>query len=281
MLPFVTTVAMAAVVQAGCGTGDDGSDPVVARAYEEMLHWSDLRQVIPMGSTAEDSAAMAQRFITNWLRQQVLLHQAGQNIAEPRLDLERQVQEYRNSLIIYAYEQALVDQKLDTLVSEAEIEEHYIRNRDDLALQEDMYRLRWFKVRDEGAKPGDRRTVERLKGHFLSGSSDRMREVEVWLAERGIPITDRSTGWTPLSVLVAELPMEDVPVVGRSVVRSGDATSFIDILEHRPKDSAAPLELVRTDIRSIIINQRKLQLIERMREDLYRDAIARKDIEVL
>lgn len=32
---------------------------------------------------------------------------------------------------------------------------------------------------------------------------------------------------------------------------------------------------------SILINQRKIQLIERMRTDLYRDALDKKDVEVL
>jgi hypothetical protein len=55
----------------------------------------------------------------------------------------------------------------------------------------------------------------------------------------------------------------------------------VDILELRPKDSVSPLPLVEQDIRSILINQRKLQLIERMREDLYREAQANNDVEVL
>lgn len=44
---------------------------------------------------------------------------------ETNRDFIRQIEQYRNSLIIYAYESELVKQKLDTVVSQAEIESYY------------------------------------------------------------------------------------------------------------------------------------------------------------
>jgi len=129
--------------------------------------------------------------------------------------------------------------------------------------------------------------MKRLEEHFMSGKNERMREVELWLAERNVPITDRSASWTTLSELRSEIPEWDLqkPAVvlreGRMVLRSGEGGYFVDILELRPKDSVSPLPLVEEDIRSILINQRKLQLMERMREDLYREAQANNNVEVL
>ena len=54
----------------------------------------------------------------------------------------------------------------------------------------------------------------------------------------------------------------------------------MDILERRSKGAGSPQDIVRQDIRSILINQRKLHLIERMREDLYREAQDARNIEV-
>ena len=56
---------------------------------------------------------------------------------------------------------------------------------------------------------------------------------------------------------------------------------FLEVLELRGENSVSPLNLVDSDIRSILLNQRKLQLLEHMRQDLYREALDRKDIEVL
>jgi len=282
--PIAALAASFAVFAIGaCGGGDtDPADPPVARAYGEVLRWSDLRHVVPLEAGAEDSTAMAQRFINNWLRQQVVLNKAEQNLDPSRTDFEAQLRDYRNSLVIFAYEQALVEQKLDTLVRDAEIEEHYALNGANFELDEDIVRVRWSKVREE-----DRRTLKRLEDHFLSGKDERMSELEVWLAQRGVPITDRSRVWTTVPELAAELPLPihgtNAHVVreGRTVLREGTMAWFVDILEHRSKGSVSPIELVAQDIRSIIINQRKLRLVERMREDIYREAIERKDIEVL
>jgi hypothetical protein len=277
-LPIIIT---AMVLMLGCTPAADTSDPPVARAFGEQLYWSDLRQTVPVDASPDDSAALAQRFIQAWLMQQVVLNKAEQNLGAEKKDFEQQLQDYRRSLVIFAYEQALVDQKLDTTIARMEIEDYYEKNRPNFELQDNILRVRWFKVRES-----DKRAMRRLEEHFLSGQNERMREVELWLAERNVPIADRSASWTTLGELRSEIPEWDLqkpPVVlreGRMVLRSGDGGYFVDILELRPKDSVSPLPLVEQDIRSILINQRKLQLIERMREDLYREAQANNDVEV-
>lgn len=276
------TMAMAVLLLTACVPEVDPEDPPIARAWDKYLYWSDLRQVVPMGSTAEDSVAIAQRFIDNWMREQAVLKAAELNLAASAKDFEARLRNYHNSLLTFAYEEALVRQKLDTAVSEQQIDDYYQKNRSNFELKDNILRLRWFKVREN-----DRRTLKRLEEHFTSGSPERMREVEIWLAERGVPIIDRSGTWTNREGLRAEMPVVDrlpaeVPPGGlRFVLKDEGVHWFVEVLEQRTRDSASPLSMVRQDIRSIIINQRKLQLIERMREDLHREAIVRKDIEIL
>lgn len=276
---LVGSVVVAGV--ASCTERPDEEDPVVARAYERFLRWSDLRQVVPVDADPLDSAAIAQGYITTWLRQQVLLDRAERNLGPERTAFERQLQDYRNSLVIFAYEEALVEQKLDTVVDKREIEEYFRSNEGNFMLRDNILRVRWFKVREP-----DRRVMKKLQDHFLSGDAERMREVEVWLAQRNVPITDRSTGWTTAGELKAEIPVwalqvpEDRTEPGRIVLRDEEGAYFVDILELRRKDSVSPLALVERDVRSIIINQRKVQLLERMREDIYQEAQAQGHVEV-
>src|SRR5690606_17200942 len=124
---------------------DGTGDTVVARAYQDELLWSDLRNVIPFNIAAADSAALAQQFIHNWLKRRTVLHQAEQNLADTEKDFERQLQDYRNSLVIYAYEQALVQQKLDTVVLSNEMDEYHRQNSANFQLREPIMRVRWAK----------------------------------------------------------------------------------------------------------------------------------------
>lgn len=253
------------------------TDPVVARAYSATLRRSELRTVVPMDASPEDSAAIAQRFVGNWLRQQVVLHKAEENLGEPDKEFSDMLREYRNSLVIYAFERAVVDRNLDTRITDAEIEEHLNANPGDFELAEDLVRARWFKVKDD-----DRRVLKRLEEHFLSGSVERMGQLENWLAQHGVPITDRTDRWMAASELIEELPIAapGALATGRRTFRDDGTLWFLEVTERRTKGETAPLERVRDDIRAILINLRKLRLIERMREDLYREALENGSVQL-
>jgi hypothetical protein len=264
-----------------CGRGHGTGETVVARAYGERLLWSDLRQVIPIDLAAEDSAALAQQYIRNWLRQRAVLHQAELNLNAQDKDFETQLRDYRNSLVIYAYEQALVQQKLDTVVRPQEMAAYHDRNGANFELRDPVVRVRWVKLRE-----GDRRIMKRLENDFLNGNAEAMHDLEMWLAQRGLSFTDRSHLWTPIPALQAELGARrslDTPLSApkKVILKEGDVAWFVDLLELRASGETAPLELVTSDIRAIIINQRKIQLLEQMREDLYREALEQNDLEIL
>lgn len=263
-----------------CAEGEEGGDRPVARAYDQVLLWSDLRQVIPIEATPVDSTAMAEQYIEAWVKQQVVLHVAEQNQAGTGLGMEDQLEDYRRSLVIYNYEQALVDQKLDTAVSQAQIEEYYERNRANFELKEPSVRLRWFKVNE-----ADKRVLRKQEERFLRGGDEDRHELELWLAQRGITIVDRSGIWSQASVVSSEMALEaalpdDLFLRdGRRVMKGEHGACFIEVLEHRPPNSTSPLEVVRADIRAILLNQRKLQLIEDMRASIYAQALENDHVE--
>lgn len=260
----------------GCERPLELEERAVARAYDNVLLWRDLRNAVPLEAAAADSAELAERYIRNWMEQQVLLHKAGENLATSEMDLENQLRDYRNSLVIFAYERALVEQRLDTVVRMAEIEGYYTENRSSFELKESIVRARWTRVKDE-----DRRTMDRLKEHFRSGEPERLRELELWQAERGHVPVDRSALWITMPELLAAVPMNEPTASGRYVLERNGYTWFVDLIELRTKGTLPPLEIVQADIRAIILNQRKLLLIERMRQDLYREAIENNEIQVL
>jgi len=270
-------IAAAALLTA-CTAGSDDDDPVVARAYEQQLRWSDLRQLVPMGTAPEDSTALVQAYINNWLRHRVELHHAEQQLAESQKRFDAELRDYRNSLLLHAYEEELVSQRLDTAFSDSEIQSYYEANTEQFVLRDDLMRARWFRVAEK-----DRRALKRIEDRFLSGKPDDMREVEIQLAVRGSTITDRSAAWTSLSELRNEVPIESLANVTadgkRLILRDDEGAWFLDIIELRPRLSPSPIDLVRQDIRSILLNQRKLALIERMRDDLFQQALANHAIE--
>jgi hypothetical protein len=275
----IRIAGLAAACCISCTSAEDPGDRPVARAYQQVLHWSDLRQVIPLDAAPEDSVALAKRFIDGWIRQQVVMHVAEQNRSEDAPDMDALLEDYRRSLVIFNYEQALVEQKLDTSVSAAEIQAYYESDQANFELKEDIVRARWFKVNEP-----EIRVLRKMEERFLSGDQTKMREVEIWLAQRGVSIVDRTANWTSGSELRAELALPEgldlrTLTTGRQVTKEVSAAWFLEVVEHRNGTSPAPIEMVEQDIRSVLLNKRKLQLIATMRDEVYRQAVENKDVE--
>lgn len=284
-VPFGTAKSLgraaviAALLLASCTAKRDPADKVVAEAYGDKLYWSDLRPVVPIDASKEDSAAIARRFLDNWARDRVMLHMAEQNLDKSQANVEEQIKAYRESLITFAYEQALVTQNLDTVVSGSQIQDYYDKNIANFQLKDNIVRARWFMVRGT-----DEKLLKRVEQLWRSTDEGDAHKLEVLLAQRGTPIVDTHDDWIDFSALKQQVPLKmDNPTDwlqrhDKVTVEDQNGTYFVDLIDHRLKDSTSPIDLVEAQIRSIIINQRKLKLVERMREELYTNALAKKDV---
>ena len=56
------------------------------------------------------------------------MRKAEVNLSEEEKDLEKEIADYRNSLLIYRYQQDMLFQKLDTVVLEEDIQSLYERS---------------------------------------------------------------------------------------------------------------------------------------------------------
>lgn len=108
-----------------CQNSSNGkNDKVVATIYDKVLYQSDLQDILYDGISVNDSLVRTKAFIDNWIRRQLLIRQAENNLEKSELDCLTEIEDYRNSLIIYKYESLLISQNLDTVVSDEEIEKY-------------------------------------------------------------------------------------------------------------------------------------------------------------
>src|SRR5579872_3285616 len=94
----------------------------IAKVFDSYLYSSDLQSIIPKGRSKADSLSIILKYIDQWVNEQILLHQAKNNLSEKQMDINKQIDDYKNALIIYEYEKELVRQKLDTVVNDDEIQ---------------------------------------------------------------------------------------------------------------------------------------------------------------
>ena len=250
----------------------NSKEVVVAECYGKYLFESDLEGLVPDNSTIMDSIQRVSSFIDSWVRRQVLLHQAESNLNKEDLDLDKQMEEYRNSLVIYAYESQLISQKLDTVVSDDEIAEYYEQNKKDFQLRNTMVRAAYVilppdcKQKDLFQKllsDPDTLLLQNIDVQATFYAVKSYLDVDQWMR------LDELTNIVPIQILNAESFLKKNKFV---CFDANDHTYMVRFVDYILEESISPMEMVRDNIKSVILAQRKQALIEQMKTALYEKA---------
>ena len=102
----------------------------VARVNNEYLYPSDLENLVPAGTPKKDSIAIVKDFIKRWATQQLLIDKAYKNISKSKqVELDNLINQYKIDLYSKAYLEQLVITKIDTVITNEEIEKYYSTNK--------------------------------------------------------------------------------------------------------------------------------------------------------
>ena len=123
-------LALLLVVVCGCTNKTDDSR-LVAQVYDHKLYVDDIESLVDKNLSSDDSAAIVSHYVDQWIMQMAVLSKAEKNI---KTDFSAELQNYKNSLTTHAYEQKIVDQMLDTIISDQEVVSYYEAHPDDFQL---------------------------------------------------------------------------------------------------------------------------------------------------
>lgn len=252
----------------------------VARVFELHLYPSDLDKVIPDGTSSQDSMILAKRYVETWVKDQLMVHRAEQSLSEEQKDFEKQIAEYHRSLLIYTYRQKLLQQKLDTVVTMDEIQVYYQENINNFLLGQDVIKGTYIKVPLTSPRQAELRTWSHNNG---ADDLDQMEKYCISYAEK---YSDFNDTWIYFSSIKPQLPMTiSQPSRYLRYNRNLETTDnlyryFLHISEHLPEGEAAPLEMVYNDIKSIILNKRKIEFYQDLEQRVYSDGVTRNQFEI-
>src|SRR5690606_40124040 len=121
-------------------------DAVLAAVDENKLRQSDLDFITKDITSAEDSAQLSERYLQSWIKKQLMIKEAGKNMAYDEAELNRKLLDYRYALMVYEFEKSYVDNNLDKNVSEAEITDYYVQNQANFTLKKIIVRTNFLKI---------------------------------------------------------------------------------------------------------------------------------------
>ncbi len=274
--------SLALLFLSSCGskTNKKGNRVVIARANNSYLYVDDIQDIISKSTGSKDSIVLLKKYIDNWVREALVIEKAEDNLSDVQKNVDKQLQDYRNSLIAYSYEKELVKQKLDTAIDNKEIEQYYNSNKNNFELKDNIIKVVYVKVKKNA--PGINKLQKWYKSdvpkdrELLAGYCHQFAE-NFYLDDNSWLLFDDLLKEIPIQTYNKELFLQN----NRSVeVSDAKSSYFLNIKGFKIRNSLSPLSFERENIKNIILNKRKLLLITKMKEDIYNDAANNKKIEI-
>ena len=269
------------IISTGCSSFfKKKTEHAVARVYNDYLYESDLKSVIPKGTMAKDSIGLAKSYIDTWIHQRLVIHQAEQNLTNDQMDFTQQLDNYKNSLIIYTYENELVKQKLDTLVTDEDIENYYDANQANFLLKDNIVKLQYVKL---PLKSAYIKQFRKLLGSDKATDKSRLtQQCDQYASDYFLD----DQNWLPFNDLLKQIPIktynqEEFLKNHRDLEYQDSAFIYlVSFKDFKIKESVSPLSFEKERIRNIILNKRKIDLTKKMHEDIFERAQKKNDFEI-
>ena len=247
-----------------------------ALLYKEVIDFSFIED-----RTKADSILFVQNIINDWATTQLLIDGAILNLSEStQVDFEELVQQYKSDLYTSAYVEALVSQNIDTLVSDSELQKVYVANKQLFVLKEDLLKLRYINI---NASISNLKEIKKRFKRFNSVDEIRLDSISIQFNSFYL----KDSIWIKSEQVVSkikplQLGFNKVLLKKPNFIQLKDSLGLylIQINEFLERGNPAPIEYVSPTIKQIVINNRKLKLIKKLKRDIVDDAIKNKKFEI-
>ena len=253
-------------------------DQPVAKVGREKLYRSEVKSMIPDMISPEDSAGIAEKYIRLWAMDRLYMKVAEEQLSKSEIDVSDELESYRRSLVRYRYEQRYLNDRLDTLITDAQIREYYLANQEDFELSRPLLKLRFVDVMKDSP---DKDEILRL---MSSDEYDELELADSLAGKSALRYFDNSDSWMDagelsryFGVTVEEMldAMDEDMIVIEPEGRGDILAAYVcDMIN----SGTAPLEYCSPAIRDIILSNRKHELMASLERDLLEGALDSKQL---
>jgi len=256
------------------------NEVVVAQVGEKKIFQSELAQIIPSNLEEQDSSLMADDYIRKWVKQELLINKANENLTLEQKNLTKEIEEYRNSLIIYKYKNELMNQQMDTLVTQLQIEQYYNSNPDNFNLNSNIVKAVFIKIPNEVANP---KLLKELVEDTSEEGKNRLREYCLQYAKGFDFFADN---WVDFEIVKNNIPGE-IQDTKQFLARNNEIERkdpnyyyLVSIQDYKLINELAPLEYVEDNIKNLILNKRKIEFLKQVEENVYKEGVRQNKFKI-
>jgi hypothetical protein len=255
-----------------CTSGATSDDRVsLAKVGSEVIYLDEAVQGMPQGLSVKDSTAYVQQFLKNRVKELLLYDKAVKNLPQGK-DIDELVENYRRSLVIYAYQQQVLNEKMQNDITDTEIQVFYENNRDRFIAGHDLIKGIFIKI------PKSAPDLSKLKKLYKNSSNEAFSQIEKICVQNGGQFEYFYDRWVIMDDILDQLSYDTGKNSDFLRTRStldvvvGEFEYLLYVDDFVLAGSTAPLEYVKDEVRNIVVNTRKTEFIHRFEQDLLREA---------
>ncbi len=253
----------------------------IARVGDNYLYAQDVVKDMPVGLSVLDSGRLVDKYIDDWIKKQLLIIKANEELSINAINIDRKVEDYRYALIMHEFEKIYIGSHLNMQVTQEEIESYYLERSENFLLKQNIVQCIFAKI------PISAPNITQIRRNIRNFPNTDIQDIKNYCYQfADLSFLDDSI-WISLDELVLNTPLTSLQnktqFLEKTVYSETRDKSYIylfRILEYKISDQIAPLEYVREDIENIIINKRKLALKKKLYETIYEEALKTKKFEV-
>lgn len=248
--------------------GDDKPEPILlAQVFDYKLYFDDIKDLIQGYANAEDSVQQVRSLTDHWVRDRLLLVEAEKNFPK-EANMNKLLEDYRQSLLRHFFEQRTLEERLDTVITETDLLNYYEANKDQHRLESAILRCYYFKIKKPLAR------ADKILLWWKTFPQQHRQDVLTYADKHAKTNWPDSAQWHEMQMVVQLFPEGTLSPAAirsnRGIVREDrDFIYLLYPLEVYQAQDIAPLDRIREQAARYILHQRELELLERIGKEIY------------
>jgi hypothetical protein len=268
----ICTLAVVSFLVVSCKQETTVDKDAIVRVGDKILTREELEENIASFPNPEDSILAVEHYIRVWINDNLLYNVACKNITDKEY-IDQLVESYRKSLVIYQYQEQLVNEKLSKEIDNETLLDYHKNNKDKFKLDRSLIKGLFLRI------PVDAPQIDKIKIWYKSISATSLANIEKYSLQYSASYDYFFDNWVDLSELMNKWPISHKTELGdikynKFIEQKDDKYYyFLHITDYLSPGDNAPFEYAKSTIKEILINQKKIEFLRKIEDDLYNKAL--------
>ena len=218
------------------------ADNVIAKAFDKTLTQRDLTPILEQAKDSPDSVKFIENYLKKWAIDEILYKEVADYYRNDE-QINSQVEEYRQTLVLNKYKQALAEEKSKAPTTE-EIASFYVKNKSNFTLSEPIIKGAFLSITNGSPN------IKHLREAMKKLDRESIDEIERISLKHPMTYSFFLDKWVKLSDVSYMIP------------------KYI-IVDFKSQNSAMPFELAKDEIEYLLKEKNDKIILDRYLEELF------------